>query len=101
MKNPEQGIWSDWLDFDKKSISNVPQSPGIFMMHASMKILYIDNSENLRNALLEVCTVPCISDATRFRYMETSSHEKTKEELIKDYSEKHDGKLPKCMETMP
>ena len=34
--------WSDWLDYNQDEISKTPQEPGIYMMHAAMKILYIE-----------------------------------------------------------
>ena len=90
--------WSQWLDFDKSNVSSVPESAGVFVMHASMKILFIGGSENLRKSLLESLSTPCIDKAKRFRYMITESPDKVKDQLIKKYIEKHDGKLPLCME---
>ena len=40
-KSEEVLTWSEWLDFDKTTIETVPESPGLYKMHASMKILYI------------------------------------------------------------
>ena len=97
---PTQDVsWSDWLDFDKEHITKAPSSPGVFRMHQAMKILYIGNAENLQHRLLEMLESPCTKDASRFCYMETTSHEKLKQELIKEYVEKHDGILPKCMQS--
>ena len=31
--------WSSWLNFDKETIIEIPESEGIYKMHASMKIL--------------------------------------------------------------
>lgn len=90
--------WSDWLDYNSEVISNVPQVSGVFMMHAAMKILLISDSDNLREGLTETIKDPCLSNATRFRFMPTDKHEKTKEDLIKNYQEKHDGNMPKCMQ---
>ncbi|WP_255458166.1 hypothetical protein [Nitrosarchaeum sp. AC2] len=42
--------WSDWLDFNEETISKIPQSAGVYMMHASMKILFIGGSENIKKA---------------------------------------------------
>ncbi len=97
---PTQDVsWSEWIDFDEEHIANVPSSPGVFRMHAAMKILYIGNAENLRQRLVEMTESSCTKDASRFCYMETTSHEQLKEELLKEYVEKHDGALPKCMES--
>jgi len=89
--------WSEWFSFDKNNISNVPSKPGVFRMHAAMKILYIGNSDDLQKKLLETLTLPCTREASRFCYIVTTSHEKLKENVMKSYLEKHDGKLPKCM----
>ena len=89
--------WSEWLNFDKDNISNTPPKPGVFRMHAAMKILYIGNTENLQKRLNETLEEPCTCDASRFCYFETSEHEQLKNDLIQEYLEKHDGKLPKCM----
>lgn len=90
--------WSPWLDFDKPTISGIPESAGVFSMHAAMKILFIGASQNLRNSLLECMSKPCVDKAKRFRYMITDSPEKVKEQLIKEYTEKHNGILPLCMQ---
>ena len=67
-------------------------------MHAAMKILYIGNTENLQNRLYKALEEPCTGDASRYCYVETSKHEQLKNDLIQEYKEKHEGKLPKCME---
>ena len=91
--------WSDWLDYNIEQISKIPQEPGIYMMHAAMKILYIGNSTNLKQTILESLDDNCTKDAKRFRYLVISNHEETKMQLLKEYQEKHDGKLPRCMES--
>ncbi len=90
--------WSDWLDYNAEQISMVPESPGVFMMHAAMKILYIDGSENLRESISKSQSNSCICDAKRFRYSVLDTHKETKEQLLREYKEKHGGKMPKCME---
>jgi len=90
--------WSDWLDFSEEQVSNVPESPGVYMMHAAMKILFIGNSTNLKQSIAESLKAPCTSESKRFRYVETESHLETAQKLLKEYQEKHDGKLPRCME---
>lgn len=96
---PAQDVtWSEWLNFDKETIARVPTSSGVFRMHAAMKILYIGNTENLQKRLMETLESSCTSEASRFCFMETTSHEQLGNELLKEYVEKHDGKLPKCME---
>ena len=90
--------WSDWLDFNGDTISKIPQTAGIYMMHASMKILFIGGSENIKNSIQDKEEEQCISKATRVRYMQTSSYEKLAEDLIKDYQDRHEGKLPQCMQ---
>jgi len=37
-----ENAWSDWLDFNKETISKIPQSAGVYMMHVSMKILLLE-----------------------------------------------------------
>ncbi|MGQ0605884.1 MAG: hypothetical protein ACT4OD_02880 [Candidatus Nitrosotenuis sp.] len=91
-------IWSDWLDYGVGQISKIPEESGVYMTHAAMKILSINNSSNLRQTILESLNDSCIKDAKRFRYYITNNHEEIKTQLLKDYQEKHDGKLPKCME---
>jgi hypothetical protein len=94
-----QNAWSDWLDFNEDTISKIPQSAGVYMMHASMKILFIGGSENIKTSIQNKDKEPCISRATRVRYMQTSSHEQMADDLIKDYRDRHGGKLPQCMES--
>lgn len=93
----EEISWSEWLDFNEENSSKIPESPGVYMMHAAMKILFIGSSTNIKQSITESLKMPCVSEAKRFRYFITNSHEETKNKLLKDYQEKHDGKLPKCM----
>lgn len=88
--------WSEWMDFDKSNVETVPEAAGVFSMHATMKTLYIGGSENLRNALLDCLSHPCIGRAKRFRYMLTQSQVEVKGKLLSEYRLKHDGKLPEC-----
>jgi len=90
--------WSEWLDFNQDNVKSVTESSGVFVMHTAMKILFIGGAQNLRASLVESLATPCLEKAKRFRYMTTVFQEKTRERLIKDYIEKHNGKLPACME---
>ncbi|HEV2193712.1 MAG TPA: hypothetical protein VGR54_08865 [Nitrosopumilaceae archaeon] len=90
--------WSEWLDFNQGIAKSTPEESGVFVMHAAMKILFIGSAQNLRASLLESLTTPCLEKAKRFRYMVTDSQEKIKEQLVQDYTKKHNGKLPECME---
>jgi hypothetical protein len=90
--------WSPWIDFDSDNISNVAESEGVFKMHASMKILFMGSSQNLKESLLECLSNPCISKAKRFSYAVTRSSNEIKEHLLHEYRSNHDGRLPSCME---
>jgi excinuclease UvrABC nuclease subunit len=91
--------WSSWLDFNKDSINTVPESEGVYKMHASMKILYIGNNNNLRQSLLDSLLNSCLNKGTtRFSYAITESSDKIKDFLLNEYRNKHSGKLPLCME---
>ncbi len=90
--------WSDWLDFSAEQIARVPESPGVFMMHAAMKILYIGDSDNLRSSIDKSLSSSCVCEAKRFRYSAIAAHDKIREQLLAEYKEKHDGKMPRCME---
>jgi len=68
-------------------------------MHASMKILIIGSSYNLRKSLLESLSDSCLNKSTRFSYTVAESSEKIKKLLLDEYRTKHSGKLPLCMET--
>ena len=90
--------WSEWLDFDKSTIETIPESPGLYKMHASMKILYIGSStQNIKKSLIDCLSDPCVNKAKRFSYALTESPDKVKEQLLNDYRSKHNGKLPECM----
>jgi hypothetical protein len=98
--NVENLDWSAWLDFNKDTVADVPESEGVYKMHASMKILYIGNSNNLRQSLLESLTNVCLNKGlTRFNYAITESSDKIKEFLLNEYRNKHNDKLPMCMES--
>ena len=98
MSNETGGQWSEWLDFNQDAAKTAPEASGVFVMHAAMKILFIGGAQNLRTILLESLATPCLEKAKRFRYMITDSQEKIKEQLIQDYTKKHNGKLPECMQ---
>lgn len=89
--------WSSWLNFDKSTITEIPESEGIYKMHASMKILFIGSSHNLRKSLLESLSDSCLNKATRFSYTITQSSDKIQELLLNEYRMKHGGQLPLCM----
>jgi len=95
-----ENAWSDWLDFNVETISKIPQSAGVYMMHASMKILFIGGSENIKISIQDKENEQCISKATRVRYMQTLSYEQIADDLIKDYQDRHEGKLPQCMQNI-
>lgn len=90
--------WSDWIDFNSDTISGVPESPGVFMMHAAMKIFHIGSSDNMRKSIAELFGKPCTCDAKRFKYSAISDHSQVKDELLREYQAKHGGQMPKCMQ---
>lgn len=96
-KSEEVLTWSEWLDFDMTTIETVPESPGLYKMHSSMKILYIGSStQNIKESLIECLSDTCISKAKRFSYALTASSDKVKEQLLNEYRTRH-NKLPECM----
>ena len=97
-ENTEALDWSQWLDFNRDNIDNIAGSEGVYKIHAGMKILFIGSTKNLRESLLECLSDPCISKAKRFSYAITERADKVKEQLLNEYRDKHDGKLPGCME---
>jgi hypothetical protein len=90
--------WSPWLDFDRDNIVNIAESEGVYKMHAGMKILFIGSSQNLRESMRECLSDPCISKAKRFSYALIESADKVKEQLLNEYRNKHNARLPTCME---
>jgi hypothetical protein len=88
--------WSDWLDFDRPHVEAAPESPGVFVMHASMKVLYIGGGPSIRAGLIERLWDECTGKAKRFKYMLSESPEGAAQALLKDFAEKHQGKLPLC-----
>jgi hypothetical protein len=90
--------WSLWLDFDRDIIANIAESEGVYKIHAGMKILFIGSSQNLRESMLGCLSDPCISEAKRFSYALIGSADKVKEQLLNEYRNKHNGRLPTCME---
>ncbi|MEM3063827.1 MAG: hypothetical protein QW177_00480 [Candidatus Nitrosotenuis sp.] len=89
--------WSEWLDFNSEVASKLPESPGIYMMHAAMKILYIGGTTNLKKSITDALTTSCICDSKRFRYFATTKYDELSKNLLSEYKEKHGGDLPKCM----
>jgi len=89
--------WSDWLDFSQETFEKIPELPGVFMMHAAMKVLFIGGSNNMKKSIGEIAPEECVSKATRVRYRKEESFEKVKHELILDFKKRHEGRLPSCM----
>jgi hypothetical protein len=89
--------WSSWVDFNTTTIDDVPESEGVYKLHASMKILFIGSSKNLRQSLKQDLTNPCINNNSRFSYAIVAAADRIKEDLLIEYRNKHDGKLPLCM----
>jgi hypothetical protein len=90
--------WSPWLDFERDTIVNIAESKGVYKIHAGMKILFIGSSQNLRESMLGCLSDPCMSKAKRFSYALIESADKVKEQLLNEYRNKHNGRLPTCME---
>ncbi|HEX9320170.1 MAG TPA: hypothetical protein VF884_14645 [Nitrososphaeraceae archaeon] len=89
--------WSSWVDYGRSNINAVPESPGVFKMHAHMKILYIGSSLCLRQSLLDSLSHPCLNQASRFSYAIIDSADKVQEQLLNEYRATHNGKSPSCM----
>jgi hypothetical protein len=90
--------WSSWLDFNSNSIDKVPESEGVYKLHANMKILFIGNSKNLKRSLIQDLPNPCFNNNARFSYAITETADKVILTLLDEYRNKHDGKLPLCMQ---
>lgn len=88
--------WSSWLDFDRKTVEDVPKSAGAYVMHASMKVLYIGSSDDINGALLERLTDDCCSKAKRFKYMLVTAHQAVRASMLEEFASKHQGQLPPC-----
>ena len=97
MQNNEHQ-WSEWIDFGEQTLSIIPSGPGVFMMHSSMKILFIEGTGDIKKSIEEKKTHPCITNTTRLRYMKTPHYEKIEKGLITDYKNRHEGKIPLCMQ---
>jgi len=101
-KKDEKGtnIWSEWLDFNLSNITAavVADKPGVFKVHANMKILYIGSGTNLQQSLKDSLSDPCISKARRFSFLVTDNTEQIKDQIVREYLDSHGGKLPSCME---
>ena len=91
-------VWSPWLDFDRDNIAKIAESEGVYKIHVGMKILFIGSSHNLKESILGCLSDPCIGKAKRFSYAIVESADKVKELLLNEYRNKHDGRLPSCME---
>lgn len=89
--------WSEWFDFNSEQISKLPESPGVYMTHAAMKILYIGGTPNLKKSIADALTTNCVCNSKRFRYFATNEYDALSKILLNEYKEKHDGNLPKCM----
>ena len=90
--------WSEWLDVDRNNIANIAEAEGVYKIHAGMKILFIGAGQNLRESMLGCLSDPCLTKAKRFSYAIIESADKVKEQLLNEYRNNHNGKLPACME---
>ena len=90
--------WSPWLDFNRDNITKISELEGVYRMHEGMKILFVGSSQNLRESLLGCLSDPCTGKAKRFSYAVTQPADKAKEHLLNEYRNKHNGRLPICMQ---
>lgn len=91
--------WSEWKAFIRENIEKVPETSGVYQLDTAKETLYIGKSDNLKRRLLEHLDSDdsCIKKTTVFKYMVTTSPERTEDTLLKDYKQSH-GKLPECNE---
>jgi len=89
--------WSDWKAFWADRIEKVPEESGVYQLDTATETIYIGRTDNLRRRLMEHLNSNdlCVKKATVFRYLVTTSPERTEDALLKDYVKKH-GKLPEC-----
>ncbi len=90
--------WSEWFEFNQENINKSPSRGGVFRMHQNMKMMYIGNSDNIQKRLSQLLKEACIADSKRFCFIESPNHEQIKEQVLNDYKNRHEGKLPKCMQ---
>lgn len=89
--------WSEWQDNNQESILEIPEKPGVYMMHESMKILFIGGSQNMKKSIIDSLEKKCVSDSTRIRFREETNFDEVKKELISEYKKRHEGNIPHCM----
>jgi len=89
--------WSDWQDNTQEVLLEIPEKPGVYMMHVTMKILFIGGSQNMKKSIIKSLEKKCISQATRIRFREEMNFDEMKDELIADYKKRHEGNIPHCM----
>jgi hypothetical protein len=53
---------------------------------------------NLRQALTDALSDPCVGKARRLSYLVTEKAEYVKNQLLKEYRKSHGGNLPACMD---
>ncbi|CAN5394258.1 hypothetical protein BH18THE2_BH18THE2_32070 [soil metagenome] len=86
--------WSEWLNFNKSTVENIPEEPGIQDACKHEELYIGSNSQNIRQSLLGCLSDPCISKATRFSYAMSDSADIVKEQLINEYRSKHNQAAP-------
>ena len=91
--------WSEWKALTKDNVEKVPEKSGVYRLDTAKETLYIGKSDDLKRRLLEHLNSddPCIKKATIFKYLVTTSPERTEDDLLKEYQQTH-GKLPECNE---
>ena len=89
--------WSNWGDNNQELLSKIPEKPGVYMMHASMKILFIGGSQNMKKSIIEALEKKCVTKATRIRFREENDFDEIKNKLIVEYKKRHEGNIPQCM----
>lgn len=89
--------WSDWKDNNQDTFTEIPEKPGVYMMHAAMKILFIGGSQNMKESIIEILEKKCVSRATRIRFREEKNFGEIKNKLIMEYKKRHQGNIPQCM----
>jgi hypothetical protein len=97
---------NDFYEWKETNAKNIPEASGVYGLFESQtenSLIYIGSSSNLRERFTHYWETnfsedPCKQTTKWYKREITNDYEKREKELLEQYKEEHDEKLPKCNE---
>lgn len=96
----------DFYEWKESNAKGIAEKAGVYGLYETMSedgLIYIGSSSNLRERFTHYWNTnfsedPCKQTTKYYKREFTDSYEEKEKELLEQYKDEHDGKLPKCNE---